>query len=70
MTEIKLKIEGMTCSHCQMSVKKALLNVNGVKNAEVDLENHSAMIKYKDGKTEVAKLIEAVKNAGYKAELA
>ncbi len=68
MNEIKLKVEGMTCGHCQMSVKKALENVKGVKSAVVDLENKSALVNYKSNKVTVENLVLAVTDAGYKAE--
>ncbi|MHA1551770.1 MAG: heavy-metal-associated domain-containing protein [Candidatus Heimdallarchaeaceae archaeon] len=68
MNEIKLKVEGMTCGHCQMSVKKALENIKGVKSAEVDLEKKSAAVNYKSDKVTVELLVQAVADAGYKAE--
>ncbi|MHA1202600.1 MAG: heavy-metal-associated domain-containing protein [Candidatus Heimdallarchaeaceae archaeon] len=68
MNEIKLKVEGMTCGHCQMTVKKALENVKGVKSAEVDLENNSALVNYKSDKVTAENLVLAVVDAGYKAE--
>ena len=68
MNEIKLKVQGMTCGHCQMTVKKALENVKGVKSAVVDLENNSALVNYKSDKVTVENLVLAVVDAGYKAE--
>ncbi|MCK4897058.1 MAG: heavy-metal-associated domain-containing protein, partial [Candidatus Heimdallarchaeota archaeon] len=65
MNEIKLKVEGMTCGHCQMSVKKALENIKGVKSAVVDLEKKSAEVNYKSDKVTVESLVQAVENAGY-----
>ncbi len=37
MKTVKLKINGMSCSHCVMSVKKALEQFNEVKNIKVDV---------------------------------
>lgn len=68
MNEIKLNVEGMTCGHCQMSVKKALENVKGVKSAVVDLEKKSALVNYKSDKVTEESLIQAVTDAGYRAE--
>jgi len=36
MTTIKIK--GMSCQHCVMAVKKALNGIDGIENANVDLE--------------------------------
>ena len=68
MNEIKLNVEGMTCGHCQMSVKKALENIKGVKSAVVDLEKKSALVTYKSDKVTEESLIHAVTDAGYRAE--
>lgn len=37
MTEIRLKIAGMTCGGCAMAVKQALTGVTGVTTADVNL---------------------------------
>ncbi len=67
MSEIKLKITGMTCNHCVAHTKKALEAVPGVESAEVSLEPGGAVVK---GDADPQALIEAVKEAGYQAEVA
>ncbi|MDM7325041.1 MAG: cation transporter [Thermus sp.] len=64
---LKLKVEGMTCNHCAMAVKKALLKVPGVEKAEVSLERAEAWV---EGKAEPEALIRAVEEEGYRAALA
>jgi copper chaperone len=32
-----LKVKGMSCQHCVMSVTKALSHLEGIKNVQVDL---------------------------------
>ncbi len=57
-----LRIEGMTCMHCKMSVEKALKNVEGVESASVDLLRKEAIIT---GSVARNILIKAVEDAGY-----
>ena len=64
---IKLNVTGMTCPHCVNKVKKALEAVSGVAQAEVTLEPGEALVT---GAADAAVLVEAVKTAGYSAELA
>lgn len=67
-TELKetiLKVEGMTCSHCQSRVEAALQEVKGVTFAKVDLKKKTATVKH-DVQTDKAALIDAVQKAGYK----
>ncbi|MCK4845520.1 MAG: cation transporter [Candidatus Heimdallarchaeota archaeon] len=67
MNEVILKVEGMTCSHCEMSVKKALKAIKGVKDVKVSYKSGLAEIVVKEGKTSPVELIEAVEAEGYKA---
>ncbi len=60
----KLTIEGMTCGHCQASVKSALESVPGVTNAAVDLSAGSAQV---EGDADIQTLIRAVEEEGYSA---
>ncbi|MBQ8089392.1 MAG: cation transporter [Pyramidobacter sp.] len=39
-----LKVEGMMCGHCEARVKKALLAVAGVADAEVSHEKGTAVV--------------------------
>ena len=67
MDEVTLKVEGMTCTHCEMSVKKALKAVKGVKDVKVSHKSGLAEIVVKEGKISSIQLIEAVEAEGYKA---
>lgn len=42
--EKTLKIEGMMCSHCEVTVKKALESIDGVEKAEVSHEKGQAIV--------------------------
>ena len=64
MTET-LKIEGMMCGHCDMTVKKALEAVDGVENADVSHETGTAKLTLsKPVATDLLK--EAVESKDYK----
>lgn len=58
-----LMVEGMSCSHCEMAVKKALGKLEGVKDVQVDLENKKVEVNGENLKDE--KLKEAIEDAGY-----
>ncbi len=61
-----LKIDGMTCGHCVMHVKEALLAVEGVTAANVDLQTGTATVQGGDAQA----LIRAVESEGYSAHQA
>ena len=62
----KLKITGMTCSHCVSAVQRALSESAGVQQAQVDLKSGSATVAGDD--LDVAELCQAVQSLGYQAE--
>ena len=70
MTEEKskkaeLKISGMTCAMCNQTIKKSLLNLEGVKDADVNLGNETARIEYDPRKLKLTDLEKAIKDVGY-----
>jgi len=67
MSTLKLKITGMSCAHCQMTVEKALTKVPGVYGAVVDLRGGSAEVDYDDDTATMDELMAAVAQAGYAA---
>jgi copper ion binding protein len=59
-----IQIEGMTCNHCVMRVKKALEAVPGVKSADVALEEKKAEVTL-DREVENNLLMRVIEEAGY-----
>ena len=64
MSETVIKIEGMSCQHCVMRVKKALDGIAGITEANVTVG--SASIKYDESKVKMEDIYSAVGKAGYK----
>jgi len=58
-----LKVEGMSCNHCVMAVKRALTGLDGVGTVEVDLENGKVTVVGEALKDDAMK--EAIDDAGY-----
>jgi copper chaperone CopZ len=61
---LDLKIEGMTCGHCAMSVTKELQKVAGAQDIQVDPKAGTAHLATAESVTEEA-LAAAVAEAGY-----
>jgi copper chaperone len=70
MANVKLRITGMTCGHCQAKVEKALKSVSGVYSAIVDLPDGEAEVDFDDDAVTTDTLMSAVSRAGYGAKLA
>ena len=63
-----LKVEGMSCMHCVAHVKEALEKLEGVKEADVKLEEKRAEVKL-DKEVSDDDLVKAVEGAGYSAKI-
>ena len=65
MKKVEIKIEGMHCEGCSKRLTKVLNNVEGVKSAEVSLENKLADIEYDETIAKLEDLYEAIEDAGF-----
>lgn len=65
MTQETIKVEGMSCMHCQLRVKKAVEAVEGVQRADVNLQTKQVVVDYEEGKVNLEKVKDAVREAGY-----
>ncbi|EPX3984847.1 copper-translocating P-type ATPase CopA [Vibrio cholerae] len=64
---LSLLIKGMTCASCVASVEKALLSVEGVQSAQVNLAEQSALVRGIFANPQP--LLNAIQSAGYQAEI-
>jgi len=65
----KFDIEGMTCSSCQAHILSAIKKTEGVNSVEVSLISNTMIVDYDPLLCSNEKLIDSVKNSGYKAKL-
>jgi len=59
-----LKIEGMDCGHCVMSVRKELSKISGLTVQDVQIG--SASVQFDETLVKESDLVKAVDEAGYK----
>lgn len=67
---VTLNIENMSCAMCTVTIKKALQNVEGVREVAVDYDSKTAVVSFDSMKTDSAALIKATTDAGYPGSLA
>jgi copper chaperone len=65
MTQETIKVEGMSCMHCQLRVKKAVEAVEGVQRADVNLQTKQVTVDYEEGKVNLEKVKAVIREAGY-----
>jgi copper chaperone CopZ len=60
----EFKIEGMSCGHCVMAVRKELTRLDNVKVDDVQIG--IAKVEFDENKTNESVIISAIEEAGYK----
>ncbi len=63
----KIKIEGMSCNHCKMTVEKVLKEISGVKKVEVYLDKKEAILEA-DKEIDEGKIKEVIEEEGFKVK--
>jgi copper chaperone len=59
-----ITVKGMSCNHCVMAVKKALMELDGVTEAHVDLQKAQATVVH-DKPVDMAAIRDRLERAGY-----
>jgi P-type Cu+ transporter len=68
-SELTIPVQGMTCAACSARVQRTLERAPGVSGANVNLMTGSATVSYDPASTTPERLIEAIRETGYGAEL-
>lgn len=62
-----LLINGMSCASCSSAVEKNVRKIEGISSANVNLATKKLVFDYDPSKTDIEKIKEVVKKAGYEA---
>ncbi|NLM61854.1 MAG: copper chaperone CopZ [Clostridiales bacterium] len=68
MEKAILKVEGMSCSHCEKAVKNAAGSIDGVKSVEVDLSAKTVTVEYDPNAASLDAICDAIEDQGYDVE--
>ncbi|CAM3737323.1 heavy-metal-associated domain-containing protein [Mycobacterium frederiksbergense] len=66
MSTTKYAVSGMTCGHCELSVREEVSEVAGVQDVEVSATT-GTLIVTSSGPVDDAQILRAVDEAGYSA---
>lgn len=66
---VELKVEGMTCAACSGAVEKALKQVNGVEQVEVNLLRARAQVSYAEPTITAEELVDEIESIGLDASI-
>ena len=66
MTANEYQVTGMTCGHCEMSIREEVSEIAGVEEIQVSAQTGKLVVTA-EGVIDDAKVLAAVEEAGYSA---
>jgi Cu+-exporting ATPase len=66
---LELRISGMTCASCSARIEKKVGGLPGIYKAAVNLASEKAFVEYDPDMIKPARVVKAIHEAGYKAEV-
>jgi copper chaperone CopZ len=64
----EMKVPAMDCAACTVVIKKALTQVKGVKNVDLNVDKRTATVLYEDTQVTQAEIQKTIGKAGFKTE--
>ena len=61
---IRIKVKGMTCSHCESNVVDALLGVSGIESVQADYQSGEVILE--GSNYDINKIEEVINSLNYK----
>ena len=68
MQKLMLIVDGMTCSHCESRVRKAVGSLNGVASVDVDLSDNTVSVEIDPSAVSEQQVKDAITDQGYVIE--
>ena len=63
----QLDIQGMSCANCSQTITKALTNLDGVSEANINFATDEGTVEYDPDETRLGEIYTAIDDAGYSA---
>jgi copper chaperone CopZ len=65
MVEANLKVEGMDCDECELSIAKGVNELPGIDSISANHEDSTAFVRFDPSKTDLPKISAAIEKRGY-----
>ena len=67
LERVDLPIKGMTCAACAARIERSLAKAEGIEEASVNLATERAMVRFDPQLTQIDRIVETIRGAGYDA---
>jgi len=69
MKKETIKVEGMSCGHCEIAVQDAIRKLPGINKAKANKRKKQVVIDYDESQVSLEQIVSAVNAIGYEAKL-
>lgn len=66
--KIVLNVEGMACSHCELTVQDAVKKLDGIKKVKAKKRKKEVTVEFDENLTTVENISDAINNTGYEVK--
>lgn len=63
-----LDVKGMSCSHCEHSVKTSVGSLTGVSDVKVELKTGKVNVEYDPAKVDIKTIEDTIEDQGYEVK--
>ena len=63
--DVILEVKGMSCGHCEQSVKDGLSSLKGVNTVEVQLDEGKVNVNYDKNEITLDEICDTIEDLGY-----
>ncbi|MEK6795723.1 MAG: heavy metal translocating P-type ATPase [Spirochaetota bacterium] len=68
MTDTKLRVFGMHCANCALTIEHALKGTEGITNAAVNFAGEDLFLTYDSQRITLGRIVDMIRKIGYRAE--
>lgn len=68
MVEMNLKVEGMTCDHCEASIQTGVTKLAGIDSISANHVDSTAFVRFDSNKTNLKEISEAIAKRGFEVK--
>lgn len=68
MVEMKLKVDGMTCDHCEASIATGVNLLAGIDSISANHEDSTAFVRFDSTETNLKEISAAIANRGFEVK--
>lgn len=66
--KIVLNVEGMACSHCELTVQDAVKKLDGIKKVKAKKRKKEVTVEFDENLTTVENISDAINKTGYEVK--